>query len=87
MTREEEFEKVKEAINGNIEWGWGGLFFVPNIVGDSVETIFNGNYFKVNHCSGYCYFDVFGCSEEEKKALDQYYQNLIEKYKKAWENS
>lgn len=76
MTREEEFEKVKTVIKENIEDADLGLFFTRNIGGDIMHNIFEGEFFKIDICYGYMYYEVFGCTEQEEEELDKYYQGI-----------
>lgn len=76
MTREEEFEKVKTVIKENVEDANLGLFFERNIVGDPMENIFKGEFFKIDICYGYMYYEVFGCTEQEEEELDKFYQGI-----------
>ena len=82
--RTEELEKVKNVIYENLEFGNCGLFFVGNNVGDKVNAVFKGKFFTVNHCSGYCYFDVFGCNKQEENELTEYYEKICKEYREAY---
>ena len=77
MTREEEIEKVKELIKENIEYGSCGLFNCGNWIGDSVETLFKGSFLILKQCYGYCYFEVFGTTENEFDELMKWYEDLV----------
>lgn len=76
MTRKEEFEKVKTIIKENIEDANLGLFFTRNFVGDRMHNIFNGEFFEIDICYGCCYYEVFGCTEQEEEELDKFYQGI-----------
>ena len=76
MKREEEFEKVKNIIKENIEDANLGLFFTRNIVGDHMVNIFKGEFFKIDICYGYMYYEVFGCNIKEAEELEKYYEEI-----------
>lgn len=76
MTREQEFSKVKQIIKENLSDGDCGLFDTRNCIGDSMVTIFEGEYFTLDVCYDYSYFEVFGTTDEEFKELDEYYEKL-----------
>lgn len=64
MTREKEFDKVKNMIKEYYDDATCGLFDTRNLLGDVMETIFNGKYFTLDICYNYGYFEVFGTTEE-----------------------
>lgn len=74
--RLKELEKVKEKMKEYIEDGKCGLFDSRNVVGDSMETIFKGKYFTLDHCYYYSYFEIFGTNEKEFTQLEKYYKKL-----------
>lgn len=74
--REIELEKVKEIIKCKIDSGNGGLFHTRNIVGDSMYRIFEGEYFQLDICYFWGYFELFGSTEEEFESLKQFYISL-----------
>jgi len=78
MTREEEFEKVKGLIKEKIEKEdiTLGLYFTRNIIGDSMTTVFSGDFFDVDVCFWYQYFEVFGCTPSEEKSLVEFYSKF-----------
>lgn len=73
--RRKEFEQVKQIIKNNKYYFIGGLFFTRNIVGDFMENIFHGEFFSVDVCKGYAYFEVFGTNDEEKEILKGVYND------------
>ena len=76
MARKEEFESVKNLIKKKIEDFNLGLFFTRNTCGDVMTRIFTGEYFKVDVCEYWCYFEVFGCEASEREELEKYYTDL-----------
>ncbi len=77
MTREEEFEKIKELIKKHLGEAECGLFDTRNIAGDRMHNIFNGTYFDLDICYGWCYFEVFGTNAQEFNELKKYYNKLL----------
>lgn len=80
MTREEEFKKVKELIIERYEYADCGLYNVQNMVGDIMTTLFKGQYFKLDICYGWNYYEVFGTTNEEFEELMYIYNE--QKYQK-----
>lgn len=76
MTRKEELAEVKSVIAENYCCADCGLFFTRNVVGDRMETIFGGEFFTVDICYGYTYFEVFGCDEAEASELKAFYAGI-----------
>lgn len=73
MTRKEELAEVKSVIAENYCCADFGLFFTRNVVGDRMETVFDGEFFTVDICYGYAYFEVFGCDEDEASERRSFY--------------
>lgn len=80
MSRKSEFKQVKELIKENIEDARCGLFNTRNVVGDYLETLFDGQYFTLEICYNYGYFEVFGMNDEEYQTLLIYYERYVAKY-------
>lgn len=78
MTREEAFANVKAVIKKNIRSYRCGLFFTRNIAGDQMVTIYEDDYFCVDACYYYSYFEVFGLTSDEERVLTDYYEKLVE---------
>ena len=76
--REQELNKVKEIITKKFKDGNCGLYNTRNLVGDSMATIFKGDYFQIDICYYYSYFEVFGTTDEEFDTLYKYYNKLKE---------
>lgn len=74
--REKEFKKVKELIKEFYEQADCGIFNTRNIAGDSMMTIFNGEYFTLDICFSWAYFEVFGTTEEEFAELTELYNSM-----------
>ena len=76
MKREEEFEKVKELIKKYYNEADCGLYNTRNIVGDSMATIFDGEYFTLDICYNWSYFEIFGTTENEFNELYEIYKKM-----------
>ena len=76
MTRQEEFDVIKNLIKENFKYGECGLFDTRNIVGDSMNSLFKGEHLALDICYDYSYFEVFELSHEEFMELSEYYYNL-----------
>lgn len=76
MSRKEEFEKVKEIIKENYISAGCGIFNSRNIAGDQMDNLFDGEYFSVDICFDYGYYEVFSTTNEEWQELKQYYNEL-----------
>lgn len=78
MTRQEELEKVKEIIKENVEEEDidCGLFSTRNIAGDIMDTLFSGQYFTLDVCYFWAYFELFGTTKEEFEDVENYYHNI-----------
>lgn len=76
MSRKEEFEEVKKIIKENYDDAECGIFNTRNIIGDPMTGIFRGEYFEVDICYSYAYYEVFGTTDDEWQELEQYYSVL-----------
>lgn len=76
MTRAHEFEKVKELIKDYYSDANCGIFNSRNIAGDTMSTIFLGEYFTLDICFGWAYFEVFGTTDKEFKELKKIYEKM-----------
>ena len=77
-SREGELKEVKEFIKKHYASADGGMFFTRNIAGDTMETIFKGEYFTLDVCWHWGYYELFGCTEDEEKEVTEYYEGLEE---------
>lgn len=73
---------VKEVIADNIELADCGLFFTRNWVGDPMMTIYfdEDEDIVVDICMVYNYFEVFGLTPDEKKELQEYYADCVDRW-------
>ena len=78
MTREEEFNIIKNLIKKHIKEADCGLFDIRNCVGDRMLTIFEGEYFILDICYDYSYFEIFGTNDDEFEELENYYKLIQE---------
>lgn len=76
--REKEFKKIKKMIKKFYKFGDCGLFNTRNIAGDEMETLFKGNYFQLDICYFWAYFEVFGTTSDEMNELFNLYNKLGE---------
>lgn len=76
MSREQEFQHIKEIIKDYYSAGDCGLYNTRNLVGDLMITIFNGKYFTLDLCYYYSYFEIFGTTKEEFEELKKFYERL-----------
>lgn len=78
MTREKELNKVKQIMKEYYEDAKCGLFKTRNFVGDPMVNIFQGEYFDIDICFHYSYFEVFGTNAKEWEELRKFYEMLEE---------
>lgn len=76
--RLEELEKVKTVIKTNYKIADCGIYNTRNLVGDPMVTIFEGEYFTVDICFSWAYFEVFGTNQKEWDLLEKFYEELGE---------
>ena len=76
MSREQEFQYIKETIKEYYSDGDCGLYNTRNLTGDSMINIFDGKYFKLDLCDHYSYFEIFGTAKEEFEELKKFYERL-----------
>ena len=69
-------DKVKNVIRDRYPDAMCGLFFTPNLVGDSMATIWEEDGVTIDICYRYEYFEVFGLTEEEENELLAFYNSL-----------
>lgn len=69
-------EKAKEIIKANYEDADCGIFNSRNTIGDTMNTIYQGEGLTIDICYGYAYFEVFGLSSAEYAELEDYYYSL-----------
>ena len=71
-------EKAKEIVKAYYRVADCGIFNSRNIVGDTMETIYEGEGLTIDICYYYSYFEVFGLSDTEFEELEMYYNSLNE---------
>lgn len=71
-------EKAKEIIKAHYSDAECGIFNSRNIVGDVMNTIYEGDGLTIDICYGWQYFEVFGLSGEEFEELEEHYCSLGE---------
>lgn len=81
MARKEELAEVKSVISRNIGDANKGIFFTGNTEDDETETLFNGEFFMVDICYDWSYFEVFGCGEDERAELKEFYSVVRSEYR------
>lgn len=73
-----ELETVKKIMRENFPFAKCGLFDSRNIAGDSMVNLFEGQFFTVDMCYSWNYFEVFETTGEEFKELERFYGNMRE---------
>lgn len=81
-TREEEFQIVKELIKEFYSQANGGLFDTKNTTGDPMDNLYDGRFFRLDICYSMMYFEVFGTTIKEFRALEKFYNKLEKERKK-----
>lgn len=71
-------EKAKEIVKAYYKVADCGIFDSRNIMGDAMETIYEGEGLTIDICYYHSYFEVFGLSYAEFKKLERYYDSLAE---------
>lgn len=73
--------EIAQVIKNNFEVAPFGCFFTRNVVSDEMETIYtkSGKY-TIDICKYYGYFEIFGLTEIEQKAIKKYYKKLRSMY-------
>lgn len=69
-------EIAKRVIKENIEDARCGIFDTRNIVGDTMETLYDSDGLTIDICYFWRYFEVFGLTEGEFMILEGYYNSL-----------
>lgn len=69
---ESRLEKTKKIIESRIQDARFGIFNSRNIVGDIMSTIYEDDEITIDICYHWCYFEVFGLSDDEFKSLEAY---------------
>ena len=69
-------EIAKRVIKENIEHARCGIFNTRNIVGDTMETLYDSDGLTIDICYFWMYFEVFGITKEEFMILEGYYNSL-----------
>lgn len=70
-------EIAKKVIAENIDDARCGIFDTRNILGDTMNNIYNSEYLTIDICYGWMYFEVFGLTEDEFVELKKYYESLL----------
>lgn len=76
MSRQRELNEVKELIKEFYDDGNHGLFSTRNMVGDYMWNLFCGDYFTLDICYSYAYFELFGATEKEFNEVMKFYNKL-----------
>ena len=81
-TREEEYQIVKNLIKQFYDQANGGLFDTKNTTGDPMDNLYDGRFFRLDICYNMMYFEVFGTTIKEFRALEKFYNKLEKERKK-----
>lgn len=77
----ERIERVKAVIGNFYKMAECGLFFSRNIAGDKMDNIYDDGEIRIDICTYYEYFEVFGLTMDEQKELTEYYKAM---QKSSW---
>lgn len=72
----DKLEIAKRIIKENIDDARCGIFDTRNLVGDTMETLYDSDNLTIDICYFWMYFEVFGLTEEEFEILKRYYNSL-----------
>lgn len=72
----DKLEIAKRIIKENIDDARCGIFNTRNLVGDTMETLYDSDDLTIDICYFWMYFEVFGLTEEKFKILERYYNSL-----------
>ena len=81
-TREEEDQVVKNLIKQFYDQANGGLFDTKNTTGDPMDNLYDGRFFRLDICYNMMYFEVFGTTIKEFRALEKFYNKLEKEWRK-----
>lgn len=69
-------ETAKKIIGEHMDTFSLGIFDTRNILGDFMRTIFDEDGLTIDVCDDWCYFEVFGLTDEEFLELKKFYESL-----------
>lgn len=69
-------EKAKEIVKAFYRVANLGIFNSRNLVGDAMETIYEGEGLTIDICYHYSYLEVFGLSDAEFEELERFYNSF-----------
>lgn len=69
-------EIAKRIIKENIRYAEYGIFSTRNTVGDPIDRIYSKDGLIIDICYRYCYFEVFGLSDDEFDKLKRFYKKI-----------
>ena len=70
-------EIAKKIIKENIDKARCGIFDTRNMVGDTMNNIYDSEDLTIDICYGWMYFEVFGLTDNEFAELEKYYKSLL----------
>lgn len=70
-------EIAKKIIAKNIDYARCGIFDTRNMVGDTMNNIYDSEDLTIDICYGWMYFEVFGLTNNEFAELEKYYRLLL----------
>jgi len=76
MEREQELEKVLDLIKERYDDASAGMYFTRNVVGDGMTQLFEGEFFTLEICYDWGYYELFGCDEAERNKVEVIYETL-----------
>lgn len=75
MTREEKIEKLKKFLKENYQGTQA--FSTRNIIGDTMETVYEDGEISVDYCYYYDYIEIFGLTDKEFESLLDSYGDIL----------
>ena len=69
-------EKAKEIVKANYKDASYGIFETRNLVGDTIETLYNEDGLTIDICRGWEYLEVFGLEADDFAELKRFYNKL-----------
>lgn len=69
-------EIAKKVIEENFSDGDCGLYCCRNIMGDSMDCLYDEDDLTILICYGYGYFEVFGLDTDDFEELCDFYRKL-----------
>lgn len=69
-------EEIKDVMTKEMQYGYLGLFFSRNFVGDDTPMIWTKANVGIFICREHSYFEVLGLNFDEQEYLLKWYNNI-----------